>query len=158
MELARFELATSWVRSTRKPFPRFVMCRHSAWLRGIRAIAFAVLCRSSSPECVRDLTTARGGRWGDGSVSSRGFRAGSTSRWGRGGRAPGMWRGGRCDLPRKWDPQSRRVVILLDGAGSRRVGFAVHRGSSSPGFDQAGCGRTRARPQASFGDHGSECD
>src|SRR6266581_3781179 len=58
MELARFELATSWVRSTRNSFPLVPMLRHLARLGEFRQFALAVLRHVLSREFDHRLTTA----------------------------------------------------------------------------------------------------
>jgi hypothetical protein len=68
MELARFELATSWVRSIRNSFPLVAMLRHLASLRAFRQSAFAVLRHASSWKFDHHLTTAKSHDllgWGD---------------------------------------------------------------------------------------------
>jgi hypothetical protein len=58
MELARFELATSWVRFLRKRFPLVVIIRRLAWLLRFGVFAFAVGCRALSPELDRGFDHA----------------------------------------------------------------------------------------------------
>jgi hypothetical protein len=58
VELARFELATSWVRSARNGYPLVVMLRYLAQFCGNGRLAFAVVRHALPPEFDQQLTMA----------------------------------------------------------------------------------------------------
>src|SRR3989442_927790 len=109
MELARFELATSWVRSTRKSFPPVATLRDLSWLRGFRRPTFAVLRHALA---TRNRLVVRWPR-----VRFRATRSFHDED------VAGQRRAGACDArgePRCAEPRPRRS--LADPLAARRPG------------------------------------